>query len=329
MHINYWDPHGPYRAPDEFGNPFKDKPIPDWITEEVLERHRMHPGPHGAQDLGMYTNEARPGFPRYLGEIRNMGDLRKIFDGYDCGIRYADTHVGQLLDSLEKQGVTGDLAIIVSGDHAENLGELGIYVEHATADHITCRIPMIIRWPGGKSGHVDNGFHYNLDLPPTLMDLLEGQKPDTWDGRSFSPAVVKGEDCGRTSLVISQCAHVCQRGVRFGPWLYMRTYHDGYHLFPDEMLFNVEDDPHEQSDLADRHPELCREAAGILDQWHSEMMRTMPYGYDTDPLLTVIEEGGPHHARGHLREYCKRLEETGRGSAVEELKRRHPGESQQ
>ena len=56
------------------------------------------------------------------------------------------------------------------------------------------------------------------------------------------------------------------------------------------------------------------------------VMSTMLDGYTTDPLDIVIEEGGPYHARGQLKAYCRRLEETGRGHAVEELKRRHPGE---
>ena len=48
------------------------------------------------------------------------------------------------------------------------------------------------------------------------------------------------------------------------------------------------------------------------------MMASMPY--DTDPLWTVIKEGGPFHAKGRLRAYAERLEQTGRGHAVEELK---------
>lgn len=52
-----------------------------------------------------------------------------------------------------------------------------------------------------------------------------------------------GADGGRDHLVVSQCAHVCQRSVRFGDWMYIRTYHDGYHLIEDEELFNVKDDP--------------------------------------------------------------------------------------
>ena len=91
------------------------------------------------------------------------------------------------------------------------------------------------------------------------------------------------------------------------------------------MLFDVEEDPHEQVNLAEGKPEVCREAAYLLMQWHDRMMKSMQY-YDTDPLWTVIREGGPFHANGQLKEYCKRLEETGRGWAVPELKKRHPHE---
>ena len=54
------------------------------------------------------------------------------------------------------------------------------------------------------------------------------------------------------------------------------------------------------------------------------MMKSMQYS--NDPLWTVIKEGGPLHARGQLAQYCRRLEETGRGGAIPELKRRHPRE---
>jgi len=274
----------------------------------------------------MYDNRPEPRYPRSLGEIKDMKDLHHFIDGYDCGIRYMDEHIGQLFSALDEKGVLEDTAIIISGDHAENMGELGIYSEHATADNGTCRISLIVRWPGGKSGHVDNGLHYNVDLAPTYADLF-GQNPkDNWDGESFAPAILEGKDCGREYLVISQCAHVCQRGVRWGPWLYIRTYHDGYHLFPDEMLFNIEDDPHEQNDLAGSLSDICRAGNACLNEWHARMMTTMPEGYSTDPMRTVLAEGGPFHARGHLQGYCDRLAATGRGYAIEELKRRHPQE---
>jgi arylsulfatase A-like enzyme len=326
LQINYWDPHTPYRAPAEFGNPFAADPLPAWLNEEIIAEHRRQPGPHGAQEVAMYDNSTNPRFPRHPGEVCDMADARRMIDGYDCGIRYMDEHIGQVLAALERQGVLDGLAIIVSSDHGENLGELAIWAEHGTADHITCRIPMIIRWPGGARGAAERGLHYNLDLGPTLAELLGRPAPAAWDGQSYAAAVAAGQDAGREYLVISQNAHVCQRGVRWGDWLYMRTYHDGYHLFPKEMLFNLADDPHEQHDLAAAQPDRCAEGLRHLSEWHDAMMATMPEGYSEDPMRTVLREGGPLHARGFLPAYVKRLEATGRGWAVEELKRRHPSE---
>jgi len=323
LHVNYWDPHTPYRAPAEFGNPFANAPLPAWLTPDVIAHHRTMVGPYSAQELRMWHNRPDPSYPRQPGEIEDADDLRRVINGYDCGIRYMDDHIGRILAALEAQAVLDDLAIIISSDHAENMGELGIYCEHATADHGTCRIPMIVRWPGAQRGR-DDGLHYNLDLAPTLAELLHRRPTPNWDGQSYAKALLTGEGCGREHLVLSQCAHVCQRSVRFGRWLYMRTYHDGFHLFPDEMLFDVEEDPHEQRDLAARHPEICGEALRRLNQWHDEMMASMDHA--EDPLWTVMREGGPYHARGMLPEYCRRLEATGRGHAVPELKRRHERE---
>ncbi|MHC5056028.1 MAG: sulfatase [Planctomycetota bacterium] len=324
LHVNYWDPHTPYRAPEEFGNPFADDPLPEWLTEEVLEGHRGAVGPHTSREIGMYNSNENPRFPRQPGEIKDMADLRRMIDGYDCGIRYMDGHIGRLFDALREKGVFDDLAVIITSDHGENQGELGIYGEHGTADHITCRIPMIVRWPGGQAGAVDPGLHYNLDLSSTAAELFGQDQRPGWDGRSYAKAITEGGDCGRDCLVISQNAHVCQRSVRKGDWLYMRTYHDGFHLFPDEMLYNINEDPHEQRDLASERPEVCGDLARVLERWHAEMMASSTS--KVDPLRTVLDEGGPFHANGQLPRYCERLEATERGWAVEKLKARHPRE---
>jgi arylsulfatase A-like enzyme len=326
LHVNYWDPHTPYRAPQEFGNPFAKEPLPAWLTPETLKAHRRLVGPHKAREISMYDNRENPKYPRHPGELRNMADLRRMIDGYDCGMAYMDQHLGQLFEALDAQGVLKDLVILISSDHGENLGELGIYGEHATADQPTCRIPLIVRWPGlTKAGLVDDGLHYNLDLAPTLAEVLGLEPSPRWDGQSYA-AALRGKECGREYLVLSQCCHVCQRSVRFGPWLYMRTYHDGFHLFPKEMLYDVAGDPHEQRDVAAENPAVCHEAVHRLAEWHDGMMATMPAPYETDPLWTVMREGGPCHARGHLARYCEYLKQTGRAWAIPELQKRHPRE---
>lgn len=45
MHVHFWDPHTPYRAPASFGNPFADEPLPDnWIDDKIFAEHLMHIG---------------------------------------------------------------------------------------------------------------------------------------------------------------------------------------------------------------------------------------------------------------------------------------------
>ncbi|UQZ80938.1 Choline-sulfatase [Paenibacillus konkukensis] len=330
LYINYWDPHTPYRVPMEYGNPFEHDPLPEWLTEEVLESHKQMVGSHCVHELNIdfvnktYDNRTHPNFPRHPGDIRDMDGLRRMIDGYDCGIRYMDEHLGRLFASLERQGVMDELIIIISADHGENMGQLGIYGEHATADQGTCRLPMIIRWPGMKQGVVNDDLHLHLDLLPTLAEMIGGPLLPDWDGVSYAPVLKEGASCGRDYAVVSQCAHVAQRSVRFGDWLYIRTYHDGFHLFDEEMLYNLVSDPKERRNVAADNRAVCMEAVYYLNQWHDEMMRRS--GDDRDPLWTVMKEGGPFHARGYLKEYAKRLKDTGRGEAADELIRRHPRE---
>ncbi len=324
LHVNYWDPHTPYRAPEDFGNPFENEPLPEWFSQEVIDRHRQVPGPHTIQDIAMYSNATNPQYPRHPGEVRDMKEMRQLIDGYDCGIRYMDDHIGRLFDALEKKGVMDDLVVIVSSDHGENFGELGMYAEHGTADHICNRIPMIVRWPGkANAGHKDHGLHYNIDLLPTVAALNDQQPCEAWDGSSFAAALTKGTDTGREYLVLGQCAHGCQRAVRWGDWIYIRSWHDGYHCFDGEMLFNLKDDPHEQNNVLDQHPDEADYARKTYALWFQQQMETMPDGYCDDPMQTVLREL-PCHCHTNMARYAARLEETGRGAAVDIIRERHP-----
>ncbi|MDO4740288.1 MAG: sulfatase [Eubacteriales bacterium] len=325
LHVNFWDPHTPYRAPESFGNPFAEQPYPDWLTDELVARHRSEVHPHGAREIDMFDNIISPAFPRMPGEVFDAADARRMFDGYDCGIRHMDETIGGLLNILREAGVYEETAIIVTSDHGENLGELGLYAEHATADAVTCNIPMIIRWPGvTKSGHVDDSLHYNIDLLPTLAQLHGVQPHAWWDGESYLGAL-RGEKQGREELVLSQCAHVCQRSARFGDWLYMRTVHDGFHLtWPREMLFNLKDDPHETQDLAAQRPDLCAQGAKIILDWQEEQM--LSSNSQIDPMWTVMREGGPFHSRGYGKQYSEYLRQTEREHWLESFRQKHPEE---
>jgi arylsulfatase A-like enzyme len=321
LYLHLWDPHTPYRAPAEFGDPFKDEPLDTWITEDIFNGHVQRSGMHSLLDLGGLDGTADPKYPRHPYSISEYAGLKRLFDGYDCGIRYADHLLGQVFETLKKQGIYDDTAIILTSDHGENMGELGIYAEHCTADHITCRIPMIIKWPGGRVGR-DSGLRYGLDLVPTVADMLGRERHREWDGESFAEVLTQGGRPGRESLVLSQQAISCQRSARFGDWIYIRTVRDSFQLFDSEMLFNLKDDPYEQYDVKTKYPEVCAQGARIIMDWLESNMKANPSCID--PMWTVWHEGGPFHAPDKdLPRYLERLEATGRGEAAKLLKERH------
>ncbi len=325
IHVHYWDPHTPYRAPKDFGNPFKEEPLcDDWITEEEFQKHLLHVGPHCANEIAMWDDKKSPNYPRHPGKVTSMEEVKDFIDQYDCGVKYSDDNVKLVVDKIKELGVYDeDLAIIITSDHGENMGELGIYGEHGTADEPTCHIPFIIKWPGAKKGFRAEGLHDNVDLLPTIVDIFNTKISSNYelDGVSFKSTLFDGENVGKDCVVLTQCCHVCQRSAIWGDYLYVRTVHGGGHLFPKEMLFNIKNDPHQLDDLAEKHPELCEHGSKLILDWVDTQMEKSDY--DVDPLWTVMRQGGPEHCRGAIKPYMKRLEGTPREYGIEKLKEQY------
>lgn len=340
LHVNFWDPHTPYAVPPEFGDPFADEPAPAWLTEDLIAEHREHAGPHGARDTFHFSNRS----PRFDADndllrvpvtfdIDSREAFKRWVDGYDTGVRYADEYVGKVLERLREEGLFEDTLVVVSADHGEGLGELNVYGDHHLADDATCRVPLVVSGPGVEPG-VDDGLHYNVDLAPTITELVGGEVGSRWDGRSFASAVTEGEDAGREFLVTSQGAWAAQRGVRWDDWLLLRTYHDGFKtILDDVMLFDLDGDPHLTTNLADERPSVVDCGLATLQRWHDDRMleaardraggnpRT-PNG-TADPMWQSLSRGGPYHTRDRLPGYLERLRESGRADRAAELERRH------
>lgn len=326
LHVHMWDPHTPYRVPEKYGDPFATDPLPAWYTEEIRKEHWTRPGPHSAQEAMGYSDDlpwATRFEKRQPFKIDSMDEARKMFDGYDTGVKYADEHIGKVLAHLEAKGLLEDTAIMISSDHGETLGELGIYGDHHTADEFTSHVPMILKWPGLEHGRgrTENALHYQIDVAATVLDLLGLEVPGVWDGISFASALRGDKDEGRDYLVLSQAAWAAQRSVRFDDFIGMRTYHDAYHGFPDLMLFDLKADPHQQVNLAGKNADIMNRALALLETWQSEQMARSTQG--VDPLATVMAEGGPFHVRDQLEGYLVRLRATGREDWADRLEQRY------
>ena len=322
LHVNLWDPHTPYRTPQDFGEPFADAAIPAWLTDDVIARQRQSYGPMSASEPNWFSElDLTSQYPRHPNTIRNVADARRWYDGYDAGVRYADFWIGKLMEALKQAGIFDEALIFLSADHGENLGELNVWGDHQTADQFTCRVPLIVRLPHAENGgQIDNALHYHFDWAASLIERTGGSVPVSWDGK----AIATEGATGREYIVTSQGAWACQRSVRFRDagtdYICLFTYDDGLKNLDPVMLFNLTADPHEQSNICDVRPDLVAMARDMLVGWR----RGVADRDGVDPMSTVMCEGGPFHSKGELPKYLDRLRETGRGHHADNLDSKYP-----
>ena len=318
LHVHLWDPHTPYRAPEAYGDPFAAAPLPAWLTEQVRAAHFASVGPHSAQEaVGFSTDYPYGAYPRQPRQIADMAAVRQLYDGYDTGLRFADDHIGRILEHVARLGIADDTAILISSDHGETLGELNVYGDHHTADEHTTHVPCILAWPG-LAPRVDRALHYQFDVAATLVELLGGAVPPLWDGQSFAPALREGVDAGRSELVATQGAWTCQRRAPWDDRLFIHDLHDGYHGYAPQMLFDLARDPHQQPILAPDNPQQVSDPSERLG--HLSRLRPARSSTGIDPLQTVLRRR-PSHTRGKLPAYLERLRAT--AGVADRLARAH------
>ncbi|UCC61591.1 MAG: sulfatase-like hydrolase/transferase [Anaerolineae bacterium] len=228
-------------------------------------------------------------FPLMPGAISSRRNFEHLVDGYDAAIAYTDDQVRIVLDELDRQGVLDDAAIVISSDHGDAFGEHGIYSDHVCADECIHRIPLIIRWPGvSKADHESDPLLYNVDLGPTLCDLLGIPVPADWDGVSFKSHMEGRPGTDREYLVWDHGLYTVQRAVRTKTHLMIRTYDDfGYRFEPVE-LYDVEADPYQTRSIRDERPDVVQLCSHYLAEWSQE--QALKGHCIPDPLTEILRE---------------------------------------
>jgi len=115
--------------------------------------------------------------------LREQAYLRGLYDG---SLAYADAQIGILMDALELRGLLESTIVIVGSDHGEMLGEDGNTCQHKP---VACSemllVPLIMSGPRLPEGMRVSAVTENVDLVPTLIDLLGLQTDAEPDGKSL------------------------------------------------------------------------------------------------------------------------------------------------
>ncbi|MBU3062528.1 sulfatase-like hydrolase/transferase [Nocardia sp. NEAU-G5] len=323
LHLTYWEPHTNYTQPVEWTEKMAESgPVQAWPDAETIAAHAEIYGPRSALDLNysMWGARTSPVPHNMPDAITDRADFEHLINGFDGAISYWDHHFGQLLATLEELGIAEDTAIIVSADHGESLGELGMYAEHGMASEPVHRLPLVVYWPGvtdrlPADSRRNDALLYNIDLAPTLCEMLDLPKPAGWQGESFA-AALRGEDLeSRPYLVLGHGAMTYQRAVRTPDHLYIRTYHPGTFRTEWEQLFHVADDPYLTDNLIDREPELAAHLRSYLMQWWDEVAGRP--GCLPDPMQSTLQVGPTLYSQPDR--YAQHLRDTGRAHLAEHM----------
>lgn len=192
--VNIFDPHHgfnpPAKALERYHSVLDELPLPDYVCGELADKPVWQQTDHN----GAYAN--RSGFA--FDEMSEK-DHRWVKAAYWAMVDVIDRQVGRLLDALEKSGMAEDTVVIFTADHAEMLGDHGIYLKGPYFYDCLTRVPMIIRVPGIPAMQSDSLVEL-IDIAPTILDICGIDVPEGMQARSFLPLIEGKEKRHRDSV---------------------------------------------------------------------------------------------------------------------------------
>ncbi len=207
---------------------------------------------------------------------------------YAAMISRLDQHVGQILSTLEELGLTEKTMVFFSSDNGpvhgrgpQNLGVGGTDTDFFNSTGPLAgrkgsvfeggiRVPLIVRWPGKIApNQVSDHIGAFQDVLPTILATLGRTPPAECDGISFLPTLLGQEDQKKHDYLVWEFyGYGGQQAVRMGRWkgIRLNCYKDPAGPM---MLFDLENDIGETTDIAGQHPEIIAEMEAILAREHS------------------------------------------------------------
>lgn len=233
----------------------------------------------------------------YLAKFRGKYDPEKSFEGADYGharfrkggygsqtechaafaamVSVLDGEVGEIMAKLKDLGIDDNTIVLFSSDNGPHIeggadpdyfdsnGPLKGYKRDLYEGGI--REPMIARWPG----HIAAGSSTDLisafwDVMPTVADLVGAEKPANIQGISFLPTLLNQPGQKKHDYLYWEFhENGGRQAIRQGDWKYV-----SYNVSDPEKqtheLYDLANDPGEEHNLADEHPEIVEEMTQIL-----------------------------------------------------------------
>jgi len=241
LFLRHMDPHAPYLPPGQF------------------ERMFYHGDECDPANTSMEPVMAFKPFRDFFASWMPPGisDKDYVIAQYDGAVAYMDSCIQVIFNALEARGILDDSIVIVNSDHGETLYDHECYFDHHGLYEPTLHVPLIIRYPGKlPAGKRVKGYNLHQDLMPTLFELMEIDPGIPFDGQSLLP-LVRGEAASHASeFYITECTWMRKHGWRTPEWKLIVALEPDFHFKPPVELYNLIQDPLENHNLAESHPDM-------------------------------------------------------------------------
>jgi arylsulfatase A-like enzyme len=201
-------------------------------------------------------------------------------DIYDNSIRWTDGTIEILLEALAELGQLENTVIAVASDHGEAFLERGFEGHARRVYRETTEVPFFLSLPFRiEPGVVVQARTSNVDIWPTILDLLGLQPPQGIDGRSRVPDILSsasGQAPGAENppVIADLDQNWAQRerdplptiAVVEGAYRYVRVEQSGDRRT--EELYDATDDPRELRDRAAEEPEALERLRATADAYY-------------------------------------------------------------
>ena len=187
LYVSFFEPHPPYTGP--LNGLYDPDSLP--VGPAFLKR----------PDGGSLVNRARADY--YMsGNLNPLGaeggdfhDLtseagwRRLRAQYFANVTLVDRNVGRILDALDVHGYADNTIVVMSSEHGEMGGDHGMLEKRSLYEEAS-RVPLLMSVPWLNSGQTRIGGSVSqIDLVPTLLDLLDQPVPDHLQGNSLAPVL--------------------------------------------------------------------------------------------------------------------------------------------
>ncbi len=216
---------------------------------------------------------------------------------YAATITRMDRDIGLIRKKLEELGIAENTLIMFSSDNGPVSDSAGYTAPFDSAGGLHgfkrdvyeggIRVPLIATWPGTiEAGGATDHLSTFYDFFATLTDIAGIENPIETDGISYLPTLL-GEEQKEHEFLYWEFpigwpgnGFGFQTGVRMGKWKGVRVDLLNNPTAPIE-LYNLDEDPGEQNDLATRYPEIVQQIKEIMIREHtpSEFFPPVPLDF--------------------------------------------------